>query len=35
MKDATTPRQDIYARVTDRIVAALEQGVRPWHQNGP
>ena len=32
MKDATTPRQDIYARVTDRIIAALEQGVRPWHQ---
>ena len=32
MKDATTPRQDVYTRVTDRIVAALEQGVRPWHQ---
>jgi antirestriction protein ArdC len=23
-------RQDIYARVTDNIVASLEQGVRPW-----
>jgi antirestriction protein ArdC len=32
MKDEITPRQDIYARVTDRIVAALGQGVRPWHQ---
>jgi antirestriction protein ArdC len=32
MKDATTPRLDVYTRVTDRIVAALEQGVRPWHQ---
>lgn len=25
-----TSRQDIYARVTERIVADLEQGVRPW-----
>jgi antirestriction protein ArdC len=25
-----TARPDLYARVTDRIVAALEQGVRPW-----
>lgn len=24
------PRVDIYARITDRIVADLEQGVRPW-----
>ncbi len=23
-------RQDLYARVTDRIIADLEQGVRPW-----
>ena len=23
-------RQDIYARITDHIVAFLEQGVRPW-----
>lgn len=26
------PRVDIYARITDRIVADLEQGVRPWVQ---
>ena len=26
------PRADIYARITDRIVAELEQGVRPWMQ---
>jgi antirestriction protein ArdC len=32
MKDANSPRQDVYTRVTDRIIAALEQGVRPWHQ---
>lgn len=25
-----TSRQDIYTRVTDKIVADLEQGVRPW-----
>ena len=24
------PRVDIYAKITDRIVADLEQGVRPW-----
>ena len=26
----TSPRADLYSRVTDRIVAELEQGVRPW-----
>src|SRR6202011_356597 len=26
----TSPRADVYTRVTDRIVAELEQGVRPW-----
>jgi antirestriction protein ArdC len=26
----TAPRSDIYERVTSRIVAQLEQGVRPW-----
>ncbi|MBZ9747682.1 ssDNA-binding domain-containing protein [Mesorhizobium sp. CO1-1-7] len=26
------PRVDIYARITDRIVADLERGVRPWMQ---
>ena len=25
-----SPKQDIYTRVTARILAALEQGVRPW-----
>ena len=25
-----TPLPDIYSRVTDKIVADLEQGVRPW-----
>ena len=24
------PRVDIYAKITDRIVADLEKGVRPW-----
>ncbi|RWA75850.1 MAG: DUF1738 domain-containing protein [Mesorhizobium sp.] len=26
------PRTDIYARITERIVAELEKGVRPWMQ---
>ena len=25
-------RTDVYQQITDHIVAALEQGVRPWHQ---
>ena len=25
-----SPRPDIYARITDKIIADLEQGVRPW-----
>lgn len=28
----TTTRPDVYARVTSQIVAALEQGARPWMQ---
>jgi len=28
--DSKTPRQDIYARITAKIVTALENGVRPW-----
>src|ERR1700722_9078495 len=24
------PKKDVYTRVTDRIIADLEQGVRPW-----
>jgi antirestriction protein ArdC len=26
----TSVRQDVYSRVTDKIIAELEQGVRPW-----
>jgi antirestriction protein ArdC len=26
----TEPKADVYARVTDEIIADLEQGVRPW-----
>jgi N-terminal domain of anti-restriction factor ArdC len=25
-----SPKQDIYARITAKIVAVLEDGVRPW-----
>ncbi len=28
----TKSRVDVYARITDRIVADLERGVRPWIQ---
>lgn len=31
-KQGTGPRVDIYARITDRIVADLEKGTRPWMQ---
>lgn len=31
-KEGREPRDDIYARITDRIVADLESGVRPWIQ---
>jgi antirestriction protein ArdC len=27
---AVTPRADFYSRVTDRVIADLEKGVRPW-----
>jgi antirestriction protein ArdC len=27
-----TQRQDVYTRITDKIVASLEQGVRPWNK---
>lgn len=31
MKTATaTPRADLYTRVTERVIADLEAGVRPW-----
>jgi antirestriction protein ArdC len=29
-RTSTISRNDVYSRVTDRIVADLEQGVRPW-----
>lgn len=32
MKEQTGSRTDIYARITDRIVAELAKGVRPWVQ---
>ena len=32
MKSNTNPKADVYTRVTDKIVAALEAGVRPWMQ---
>jgi antirestriction protein ArdC len=30
MKNNTQTRKDVYTRVTDRIIADLEKGVRPW-----
>ena len=27
---ATAPRADVYSRVTNKIIADLERGVRPW-----
>jgi antirestriction protein ArdC len=27
-----TPRQDVYSRITNQIIVALEQGVKPWTQ---
>jgi antirestriction protein ArdC len=26
----STERQDVYTRITGRIIQSLEQGVRPW-----
>lgn len=31
-KSGQETRVDIYIRITDRIVASLEEGVRPWVQ---
>ena len=28
--EGSQPKKDVYARVTERIIADLEQGVRPW-----
>ena len=30
MTHSNTPRQDVYTRITDKIIADLEKGVRPW-----
>lgn len=32
--EATKSRRDLYAEVTQRIVTALAQGVRPWTASG-
>jgi antirestriction protein ArdC len=24
--------RDVYSRITDKVIADLEQGVRPWHR---
>ena len=32
MSNDTHQRQDIYSRITDQIVASLEQGIKPWTQ---
>src|SRR3989441_8580388 len=33
MKTSTaTPRADLYTRVTERVIADLEHGVRPWRR---
>lgn len=30
MKKTQTPREDIYTRITNQIITALEKGVKPW-----
>ena len=30
MTKYSAPRQDVYTRITGKIIADLEQGVRPW-----
>jgi antirestriction protein ArdC len=30
MINTVTARPDVYSRITDKIIADLEQGVRPW-----
>lgn len=32
MTSSQAPRMDVYSRVTSKIIADLEQGVRPWHK---
>ena len=31
-RSSQAPRLDLYQQVTNQIIAALEQGVRPWTQ---
>lgn len=33
MSTIRTQRTDVYTRVTDRIIADLEKGVRPWQKS--
>lgn len=30
----TSPKHDVYTRITAKIVASLEDGVRPWAGGG-
>lgn len=32
MTSSSQPRHDVYQRVTDQIIAQLEQGTVPWHK---
>lgn len=32
MTSSQTTPVDVYSRVTSKIIADLEQGVRPWHK---
>lgn len=32
MKNSQKPREDIYSRITNQIIASLERGVKPWTQ---
>jgi len=32
MTSSQAPRMNVYSRVTSKIIADLEQGVRPWHK---
>ena len=33
MRNKTTKKRDIYQELTDRIIAKLEAGVKPWQPN--
>lgn len=32
MTHSGAPKTDIYTRITNQIIASLEQGVKPWTQ---